>query len=182
AGINFRTSISGPNFLYNQSNDGFETDESKSTWLGAHLEYRFYTQKAKRLQTKPYLSLYGSYLMSQSEITYSGPNKTNGTLVYLIDQDLQQVSFGLQYGIQWVFDNRFSIDWTVIGFGITNYRLKGSLTSDENASVGRLEEALSSIPFIGSKYLFKGNSGSFDLNSQFFSLSPRTALRIGLLF
>ena len=182
AGINYRAPISCPNFLYNQSNDGFETTDTKTAWIGAHAEYRFYTQKAIRLQTKPYLSFYSNYQLTQSQHSYSGPNKVNSTSIYTIDQNLQQISIGLQYGIQWVFNNRYSIDWTVLGFGISSYQLSGSLTTDEEGSIGRLEEAFSSVPIIGSKYLFKGSTGKYDLNSQFISPSPRTALRIALLF
>lgn len=182
AGLTYRPAIASPKMFYNQSRDDFNIEESSSTWMGAHLECRFYTQKARRLQTKPYLSFYGRYLLSQSNITYVGPNKVSSTSSYQLDQDFQQLSFGIQYGIQWVFNNRFSIDWTVMGFGLTHYQINAKMTTDEDGSVGRLEEALSSVPFVGSKYLFKGDSGEFEINSQFFSLSPRTALRFGLLF
>lgn len=181
-GLNYRPNINGPAWIYARPNDDYDLNASKSNWLGGHAEYRFYTKKAKKLATKPYISLYGRYLLHEITLEESGPGVDQEIATHTIKQETQSIGVGLQYGVQWVFNKRWSVDWTMIGFGINLNRLDVNLAGSENLSVGRLEEALSSIPLFGSQYLFKKSEDTFQIDKQFVGVSPRMALRVGLLF
>ncbi|MEO0403724.1 MAG: DUF3575 domain-containing protein [Bacteroidota bacterium] len=180
-GVLYRPSLNASNLFYG-IND-YSLDEGKATWYGAHAEYRFYTKKARKLHTKPYLSFFGRWTFSEASLTYQGRGLEQSDTSYPIDHQLTQISLGIQYGIQWVFNNRWSIDWTVLGFGLTQYQLESKLELNGLTSLGAFEEALSSKPFVGSKHLYtRVDDELATVKNNFIGISPRTALRIGLIF
>ncbi|NQX90941.1 MAG: DUF3575 domain-containing protein [Flavobacteriales bacterium] len=180
-GLMFRPSLNAGNMFYGIRD--YSLEEGKATWYGAHVEYRFYTQKARKLHTKPYFSFFGRWTHSDASLTYKGRGLEQSETNYPIDHELTQIAAGIQYGIQWVFNNKWSIDWTVLGFGLTQYQLKSSLALNELSSLGAFEEAFSSKPFVGSKHLYtRVDDEQAEVNTTFWGVSPRTALRIGLIF
>ncbi|NNE54387.1 MAG: hypothetical protein HKN32_00105, partial [Flavobacteriales bacterium] len=102
---------------------------------------------------------------------------------YHMEATMGTATLGMQYGIQWVIRNKWSIDLTVVGFGYSRSSLRGSMTTDhDDPNIGLLEDDFLQVPFIGSRFNFKGTGGRYELQEDFGTLGFRTALFIGLLF
>lgn len=181
-GANFRPSMSGPKTFLDRSNEGFSFEEGSAQHFGLHLGLRFYTERARRMETKPYFGLFSIAQLTRFESTHLGPLKNDENGAYTIDVDWRRMGFGIEYGVQWIIKKRWSIDWTILGFGLSFNQVSSELLDLEEINVGRFESILSNTPFVGSHLLYKRNEDQLLAESTFLGIVPRAGLKIGLLF
>lgn len=175
--LTYRPKIDGPILPFNRQEPGWSLDDVRATVYGGQISRRWYTNKAKKNPAKPYIALYGQSQWWQGEMTHSfDGNKFNLRGTY------SQQSFGLQFGTNWIFDDRFCIDFTFVGFGISANQLKAKGIATASGYAGFWEENLSHIPLVGSHFLLEGSDGTYEVNSGYIGISIHTALRIGILF
>ncbi len=107
-------------------------------------EYRFYLQQENRHPTPRgvYLGPYVSYYSFQNNYNitsdYTGVS-TQGTL----KSDISFLNIGFQLGYQFVFNNRWAMDFVFFGPSVSNYRMNIKL--DENFTVDESNEIIQSI-------------------------------------
>ncbi len=181
-GANFRPKMSGPNAFLDRGDEGFSFEEGSAQHMGLHFGLRFYTERARRMETKPYFGLFSIAQLTRFESTHLGPLKNNENGAYIIDVDWRRMAFGIEYGVQWIIKKRWSIDWTILGFGLSFNQLSSELMDEEEINVGRFESILSGTPFVGSQLLYKRNDQQLLAESTFVGIVPRTGLKLGLLF
>lgn len=181
-GLNYRPNVNGPASLLDRSDEGFNFSEGKSLLIGLHLEYRFYTKKARKMETKPYFGLFSIAQAIQFESTHDGPLKTNTTGTYPIETSWIRAGFGLEYGVQWILNKRISIDWTILGFGLSWNEIQSDLFGDDSLNVGRFEDLIAGTPFIGNQLLYKRQEEGYRAESTFIGVIPRAGIKLGLLF
>ena len=181
-GLNYRPNMNGPSSLLDRSDEGFNFSEGKSTLMGLHLEYRFYTEKARKMETKPYFGLFSIAQTIQFESTHDGPLKTNTTGTYPIETSWIRAGLGLEYGVQWILKKRISIDWTILGFGLSWNQIQNDLFGDDSLNVGRFEDLIAGTPFIGNHLLYKRQEEDYRAESTFIGVIPRAGIKLGLLF
>lgn len=181
-GLNYRPNFNGPSTLLDRSDEGFEFNEGKSTFMGLHLEYRFYTEKARKMETKPYFGLFTIAQAIQFESEHLGPLKTETNGAYPIEASWIRAGFGLEYGVQWIIKKRISIDWTILGFGLSWNQFESELFGDDDLNVGRFEDLLAGTPFIGNHLLFQRQEENYKAESTFIGIVPRAGIKLGLLF
>lgn len=154
-----------------------EFTSAKRFGYTAVLEYRVYTQRARRDPTKPYISGFIRYYSYTSELNFK-----EESFDYTMDGKYSNASLGIQYGVQWIIRNKYSIDLTLVGVGISFNDLSGTVvTNDPEPKMGRLEDDFSEIPFIGSRFQFKGQEGAYGFGDRFTTASFRVALYFGFL-
>jgi hypothetical protein len=173
----WRPDIQGPNMLFNRFDEGWELLESNSTVLGGNIAYRWYTRKGRSQPTKPYFALFTNYQQWSADASH----RFNAT-EYSLSGEWRQWTTGLQYGVQWVIQDRWAIDLTLVGFGIAFGQLDGTGTTGAAPNVGLWEENLLSIPIVGQRILMEGQDGTYTFSDRFTTVGLHTALRIGLLF
>lgn len=177
ATVTFRPAINGPNFLFNRVEEGWSLNSSKSQVIGAQLAYRWYTRKGRSQSTKPYFALFGQSQHWDTQLEYGFDGNT-----YSIDGNWSQQTFGLQYGVQWVVNDSWSIDLTLVGFGLALGSITGSAQTGAEPNIGFWEESLGTIPFVGQRILLQGSDKEYTFSDDYFSIGLHTALRVGILF
>lgn len=176
-GIVYRPNYSGPDYFLIGKSFNFELTESSSTGWAFHLEHRSYTSKARQQPVKPYIALYVQHHLLGLQAKYR-----KESFDYAFNADWNCTTLGVQYGVQWILNERLSFDWTMLGFGIGYNSLSGSAQTDPSSSVGEFEEQLSSIPRIGKRFGLEGKEGRYVFDEDFTGVSLRFALRLGYLF
>lgn len=177
ATIHYRPSLKGPNLLFSRTEEGWSLNDSKSQVIGGQLSYRWYTRKGRTQPTKPYFALFGQTQHWSTQLNYQFDDE-----VYQLDGNWSQQTFGLQYGVQWVIQDKWSIDLTLVGFGLAIGQLSGEATTPQDGNIGFWEESLGKIPFVGQRILLEGTEGDYQLSQQYTTIGLHTALRIGILF
>jgi len=152
-------------------------NSSKAKVLGAQLAYRWYTQKGRSQSTKPYFALFGQSQHWETQLEYGYDGN-----IYSIDGNWSQQTFGLQYGVQWVVNDAWSIDLTLVGFGLAFGSITGSAQTVAEPNIGFWEESLGTIPFVGQRILLQGSNKDYTFSDKYVSIGLHTALRIGILF
>ncbi len=175
--LTYRPKSDGPNLPFQRQEAGWSLDEAKTTMYGGQISRRWYTNKAKKNPAKPYIAIYGQTQWWQGQLRHSFDGKK-----FDINGTYNQNSFGLQFGTNWIFDDRFCIDFTFVGFGISANQLKADAIAPASGYAGFWEENLSHIPFVVSHFLLEGIDGKYAVNSGYVGISIHTALRIGFLF
>jgi hypothetical protein len=144
-------------------------------------EYRFYTRREGApggFYVAPYV------------------NVSNYSVVFKDSYDDKDISVkggfftagaGVQIGVQWIISDVFSIDWTIIGLGVSRYEAYGKLTSkdsdfdfqDINNSI---EEESATISLIGNKIKTDVGSDYLKVSMPIFHVGVRSSLTIGFAF
>jgi hypothetical protein len=176
-GMSYRPEMNGPNFLLQGGESEFELTGAKSTGMAFHGEYRFYTNKARQQPVKPYIAMYLQHSLLGLQAKYK-----KETFDYAFTADWNYTTLGIQYGIQWIKNDRYALDLTLLGFGVNSNRLTGTAEVDPVASVGFFEEHLNGIPQIGQRFGLEGKDGNYTFDENFVAVSLRFALRVGWLF
>jgi hypothetical protein len=142
------------------------------------IEYRFYTNRSKKDPTKPYIGLFARYYDFAGEFSFTDEGSK-----YNLEASLATATVGLEYGVQWIFQNKYSIDLTLVGFGFSRSSFTGLMTTnDPEPNIGLIEDDFSDLPFIGSHFKFTGNDGTYRLKEEYGTLGLRVALYVGLVF
>lgn len=140
-------------------------------------EYRFYTTRAKKDATKPYVAPFARYYQYNSKLGFGQDGYD-----FLNDASINSITVGLQFGVQWVVRNKWSIDLTMVGAGVSSGSLKSNLTTNHpEPNIGLLEDDFSEIPIIGGRVLYSGSEGSYSFKDQYTTLGVRMALMVGFL-
>lgn len=177
ATLTFRPAINGPNFLFSRVEEGWTLNSSKSQIIGGQLAYRWYTRKGRSQPTKPYFALFGQSQHWDTQVEYGYDGNT-----YALDGKWSQQTFGLQYGVQWVVNDAWTIDLTLVGFGLALGSITGTAQTGAEPNIGFWEESLGTIPFVGQRILLEGNDQDYNFSDQYVSIGLHSALRIGILF
>ena len=89
-----------------------------------------------------YAGLYGRFTKYYGSLTF---NVWNGSEYYdaLVTANLREVGGGLQLGYQFIFKQRFTVDFMFAGPRLSTYKLKADLESDDlEALVSAIEEKI----------------------------------------
>lgn len=141
-------------------------------------EYRFYTERARRDPTKPYISGFVRYYDMEGDFDFAEDGEP-----FNLDASLSTITVGFQYGTQWVFRDKWSIDWTFFGVGYSRSYWQGAMHTDHpDPNIGLLEDDFLTIPALGSRFNFKGTEGFYTMEERFGTLGFRTSLCVGFLF
>ncbi|MBI1266796.1 MAG: DUF3575 domain-containing protein [Cryomorphaceae bacterium] len=175
--LTYRPKFDGPSLLFNKQEPGWNTEEAKTAVYGGQISRRWYTNKAKKNPAKPYFALYGQSQFWQGELRQSFDGQQ-----FEIDGTYSTFTFGLQFGTNWIFDDKFCIDFTFVGFGISANQIKAHGIASQSGYAGFWEENLSQIPVVGSHLLLEGTDGAYSVNAGYVGINVHTALRLGFLF
>lgn len=93
-------------------------------------EYRFYTggNGPKGLYIAPYAKL-GNQTF---DISGNYQHSTNSAITAAAEVGLLSLSVGGQVGYQWLIQDRFTINWNIVGIGASFNRVKASFTANDN--------------------------------------------------
>lgn len=160
-----------------------------ATKLGAFslaLEGRYYTSRTKEAMRGFYLAPYVKYSTYNinSRVDFDVPS-TNTKSDIPISGNLNAFSGGVAVGLQWIFSNRISLDWRIIGvsYGGSSGSLKGhkALTTEEQEEVrNQLNNLSSDLPVIKLKNEVNGEGVKSTISGPWAGL--RTGLAIGYSF
>jgi hypothetical protein len=140
-------------------------------------EYRFYTERARRDATKPYVAPFARYYQYSSEFAF-----TQDGYDFVNDGSMTTATAGLQFGVQWVVRNNWSIDLTMVGIGVSSSSLRSTLeTNHPEPNIGLLEDDFSEVPLVGGRLQYSGSEGSYSFKDQYTTLGFRMALYVGLI-
>lgn len=140
-------------------------------------EYRFYTRRARKEPTKPYVAPFIRYYQYSSILDFSQDG-----FDFKNDASLATATAGIQFGVQWIVRKRWSLDLTMIGMGLSGSKLESSLeTSHPEPNIGLLEDDFSEMPLVGGRIQYTGSNGSYHFSDRFTTVGVRMALYIGLI-
>ncbi|MCI5056628.1 MAG: DUF3575 domain-containing protein, partial [Flavobacteriales bacterium] len=152
-------------------------------------EYRFYTGKEamKGFYIGPYIK-YTNYTMKFGA-TYTDTDFTGMTFDVPAQASLgfNTVAFGAQLGVQWMINDRISIDWHFLGFGGARNSLNGDVISlvpetDMRDFQEDVESDLSDIPVIGNNVKVDATSNQLTVKAPFWGADLRSGISIGIAF
>jgi hypothetical protein len=158
-------------------------DNSKLSGFSIVPEYRFYLTGRKKdaprgFYVAPYLTV------SNYSVKFSDKYETHNID---IKGSLFIAGAGAQIGIQWLISDVVSIDWTIIGLGISRYSVQADLSSkDAGVNFPQMEADLKDeivdAPIIGDK--LKTNSGNdfMSVKLPIVHVGVRSAFSIGIAF
>lgn len=127
----------------------------EDTKLGAFslaVEGRYYTSKTKDVMQGFYLAPFVKYskydlntLIEYTAVDVDSQLPVSG--------NINAFSGGLAVGLQWIFSNRISLDWRIIGlsYGVSNGTIEGSkvLTAAEQEDIrGQLNDLAADLPIL----------------------------------
>ncbi|WNJ19441.1 DUF3575 domain-containing protein [Pontibacter sp. G13] len=149
-------------------------------------EYRFYPGASfspDGFYFGPYLNAnHSSLSIENAEISANG-----NTIIADGTGGFTHFGAGIQLGYQWVFGNGFTLDWTILGLGINQYRLDMSMTpqnpgEDWATVISDIDQAYQDHPVLGahSNIYTEGEDLKADFGFPFLHL--RSAIRIGYAF
>lgn len=122
--------------------------------------------------------MFGRYYDLQGKFIFGEDGNT-----YNLEARLSTATLGLQYGVQWIMRNKYAIDLTLVGFGYSRSAFSGTMvTDDPDPNIGLLEDDFSNLPFIGSRFNFTGNEGTYRLKDDYGTMGLRVGLYVGLVF
>lgn len=101
-----------------------------------------------------------------------------------LEASLSNYSGGLMMGINYIIQNKFSIDFTMMGLGFARNKIEAEYRSEEvNPAIGRIENGLREVPIIGSRVQFeRSGSNTLESNTAYGTLALRITLTAGILF
>ena len=170
----------GQNFI---TRNFLSKEELKNSILNGYsgtLEFRVYTRRGRNEAVK----VYGGPFIRYSRYDMRTEYETD-SLRRDLTASLTNMSGGIQVGVQYIINNRISIDWTIIGLGYARNRLEGKVVTEETSDrpIGRIEDDLSSIPLIGPRIgLNENDAGELVFLNDYGTIAVRIALTIGLVF
>ena len=128
-----------------------------------------------------YAGLYGRFTKYYGSLTF---NVWNGSEYYdaLVTSNLREFGGGLQLGYQFIFKQRFTVDFMFAGPRMSTYKLKADLESDDlEALVSAIEEGINERrAAIGMDPITIEPSSELEANFRFKNF--RYAIGIGFLF
>ena len=128
-----------------------------------------------------YAGLYGRFTKYYGSLTF---NVWNGSEYYdaLVTSNLRELGGGLQLGYQFIFKQRFTVDFMFAGPRLSTYKLKADLDSDDlEALVSAIEEGINERrAAIGMDPISIDPSTELEANFGFKNF--RYAIGIGFLF
>ena len=128
-----------------------------------------------------YAGLYGRFTKYYGSLTF---NVWNGSEYYdaLVTSNLRELGGGLQLGYQFIFKQRFTVDFMFAGPRLSTYKLKADLESDDlEALVSAIEEGINERrAAIGMDPISIDPSAELETNFGFKNF--RYAIGIGFLF
>jgi hypothetical protein len=179
--MNFRPSISLPSFFYENvlnvnDNPAFETSH-----FAIYPEFRLYTG----FNIAPegfYIGFQGKYAKTNFDL--------NGLILDETDTHYEgsvtSAGGGLQFGHQWLINEKLTVDFYFIGFSIQKTTISGTVTStnsnaDFESMETSLEESVENIPVLNKlEATSTDNSLVTELGSL--SLGLRTGVSLGITF
>lgn len=169
----------GPNFVNRSFLDKDQIESSSLSGYAASLELRVYTRRARKEAVKMYggpFLRYARYDMQTSYLSDSLARDLNGSLV--------SVAGGFQMGVQYIINNRLSIDWTFLGLGYARNELSGKVRTEETEDrpIGKIEDELSGIPLLGPLISLNEEEDALVFRKTYGTLAFRFALTVGLVF
>lgn len=174
----YRPELKGPDLIFSPSEEGWTLTGSKTQLWGAQIAHRWYTRKGRSQPTKPYFAFFVQHQQWNAEANYASDGNT-----YQLSGDWSQTTSGLQYGINWIFRDSFSVDLTLIGFGLAFGKVDGTgRTTGDEPNIGLWEENLGRIPLIGQRILMRGSETPYSFEESYTTIGLHTALRVGFLF
>ena len=173
----YRPDIKGPDLLFTPSEEGWSLKGSQSTMWGGQIAYRWYTRKGRTQPAKPFFALFGQHHQWQARADYQEEQNT-----YRLNGEWNQTTVGLQYGVQWVIRDAFSIDLTLVGFGLAFGQLEGTGQTQGEPNIGLWEENLGAIPLIGQRILMRGTDSFYEFGENYRTIGLHSAIRVGVLF
>lgn len=152
-------------------------------------EFRFYTGHRKEgprgFYLAPYIrinstSIKGSYTDTGST-DYTGPNNT---AKFDIDGSYSVKALGCLFGYQWLIADKISIDWSFIGIGVGQYKLRLKETSDQVVSDyynsnGNFSGDIDGVP---GNVTYKSTAHSGEITYSMIFPHLRSGLSIGFAF
>jgi len=156
--------------------------EPKLKGISIAPEYRFYNRSKKALNGS-YIAPYVKYSSYNTDISgiYDGAEG-------IINGRLSTLGVGIQFGKQWLINDRISIDWSFFGIGLNNNTLSLRLESDDpGVNFNELEDNLASeltdAPgFISNRIQTEFGEDYAALKAPFFFPALRSSLSIGIAF
>lgn len=128
-----------------------------------------------------YAGLYGRFTKYYGSLTF---NVWNGSEYYdaLVTSNLRELGGGLQLGYQFIFKQRFTVDFMFAGPRLSTYKLKADLDSDDlEALVSAIEEGINERrAAIGMDPISIDPSAELEANFGFKNF--RYAIGVGFLF
>ncbi len=132
------------------------TDEAKLNSFNIAPEYRIYTKgdAPRGFYVAPYIQY------SSAGIKYSGIVESFATDSKI---NYSNIGAGIQLGVQWLIKDKLSVDWTFLGIGIGNHRIKARYESDDPGIdfqdiIADIEAELDGIPIIGDRFNFESGA------------------------
>lgn len=173
----YRPSMKGLSVPFERAEPGWSFNDSKIRIAGGQLSYRWYTRRGRSQPAKPYVAFFTQYQHWSGSFShrYEGVN-------HHVEGDWNQSIIGIQYGTQWVIHDAWSIDLTLVGFGLAFGNVRGIGNSSEETNVGLWEEQLLNIPLIGQYLKMRGTESPYRFDARYTGVGIHTALRIGILF
>jgi hypothetical protein len=143
------------------------------------LETRAYTYEGRTEAVKWYVGFFLRHSRYELESTLDFANVENE-----LQASLSNYSGGVEMGINFILQNKYSIDFTMMGLGFARNELEASYQSqEENPSIGRIENGLREVPIIGSRFQFeRSGPNSLEYREQYGTLALRITLTAGILF
>lgn len=170
---------------------GISISDSEISGFGIGLEYRFYTGKEREAPNAFYLAPIFDYKKSTLSLTGQYDNSDTGVIGAdaTIEGNWRRANFGLQLGRQWIINERLSIDWSFLGFGMQANSLGLSFkSSDANENYEEwksdIEEALEEYPIVKDAFTLAANNidNLVTADAKFPFVFARTSLTIGIAF
>jgi len=128
-----------------------------------------------------YTGLYGRYTKFYGDLTF---NVWNGSEYYqaLVSSNLREFGGGLQLGYQFIFKQRWTVDFMFAGPRLSTYKFKADLESDDlEALVDAIEEEINKLrESIGMDPV--SIDPSTELEANFGFINFRYAIGFGILF
>lgn len=175
----YRPPVSNENWVIRS----FEHDGSTNNSLSGYnvsLEARAYTRRSRNAETKIYSGFFVRYYEYKLESNFN-----RNSVQYQLQGQLQNISAGLETGVNWIFNKKISVDLTFVAAGFASNQLQGTLIpSDMQAPIGALEDDMQGIPVIGNRIILERDNTEqlFRFTNDYKTLALRSALSVGLIF
>ncbi|MGB1205071.1 MAG: DUF3575 domain-containing protein [Chitinophagales bacterium] len=173
------------------SDIGIKISDSDISGWGFGAEYRFYTGKEREAPNAFYLAPFLDY--KKTTLSLTGQYNNSDTNVYganaTIEGTWKRTLFGLQLGRQWIIKERFSIDWSFLGFGFRANSIGLSFKSDdadENYEEWKadIEESLEDLPLLQDVFDLAADNieNLVTADAKFPDVFVKTGITIGFAF
>ena len=171
------------------SNDSISMNHNKTaSGFNFGVDYRFYLAKENKYEAPHglYIGPYYSYNAYSNENNWNY-NMSNGSVSTVkTNADFTINTVGAELGYQFVLWKRMTLDFVLIGPGISSYKLDATISGNlTDAQKDKLREALKnyfSQKFPGMDYVFSGQSLSANGTLNTTSIGFRYLIHIGFRF